>query len=147
MHSFDEIIEFAIQLEQESVEFYDKLSQKSQKPELKKIFLEMKEEELRHKSTLEGILIKHQLPDGKKLYPDPDLKIADYVVDVDENKENLNFQDIMIIAMKREKATLTLYQDFYDNTNDPDLKIIFDFLVSEEAKHKHYFEAEFDDQL
>jgi len=145
MTKFEEIIRYAIGLEKDSADFYESLTKRTNKPEVKQVFLEMRDEELKHLKKLEDVLENHNLPEGKKYYPDPDLQIADYVVDVDENKENLSYQDILIIAMKREKSTLDLYTVLYDEIKDPDLKKVFGFLVEEEAKHKHFFEAKFDD--
>ena len=107
----------------------------------------MRDEELKHKSTLENILNTKQLPNWKKYTPDEDLKIADYVVDIDIKKGDLSYKEILVVAMKREKATIDIYQDLADNLENPDLIEIFNFLINEESKHKHFFEAEFDDHV
>ena len=73
------------------------------------------------------------------------LNLADYLVNV-QITPDLNFQDALIIAMKKEKAAFKLYTDLADQT-DGELKAMFLTLAQEEAKHKLYFELEYDEHI
>ena len=145
MDTFEDVIEYAIQLEQRSIELYTNLAQRVTRTEIKEVFLEMVKAEEGHRGRLQNILTKHRLPNGKKFYPDADLKISDYVVDVDPNKEDLSFDDALVIGMKMEKASEALYLNLAKQHSDPELKETFLYLAEEEAKHKHDFEGKFDD--
>lgn len=144
MKNVDEILDFAIQREQEAHDFYMDLAKKLDRPGMKEIFTQYAGEELGHKRKLEGV------KSGKRLLPAKDkvlnLKIAEYTVDVNPNDE-LDYQKALILAMKREKASFKLYSDLAASVADADLKQTFFALAQEEAKHKLRFEVEYDDVI
>ena len=73
-----------------------------------------------------------------------DLKIGDYLLDVDTSRGDLSYQETLIVAMKEEKAAFRLYSDLASRTDHPTLKETFLMLAQEEAKHKLRFEIEYD---
>ena len=75
-----------------------------------------------------------------------DLKMTDYLVDVEETPE-MTYQDALIIAMKREQVAFKLYTDMAAKIEDAELKSLFESLAREEASHKNYFESEYDDKI
>ena len=75
-----------------------------------------------------------------------DLKIGDYLVDV-EATPDMDYQQALIIAMKKEKAAYKLYMDLSEKTGDADIAAMFVSLANEEAKHKLRFEIIYDDQI
>ena len=98
---------------------------------------------------------EHQASDGQafrgngKLTPEQevlDLKISDYLVEVEVN-DNISYQDALIIAMKRERAAYELYSDMAAKVPDSHLKEVLEGLAKEEAKHKLFFEAEYDERV
>lgn len=144
LNNVDEILDFAIQREQEAHDFYMDLAKKMERPGMKEIFTQFAGEELGHRKKLESV------KQGKRLLPAAgkvlNLKIAEYTVDVDPNEE-LDYQKALIVAMKREKASFKLYSDLADAVADDDLKQSFRALAQEEAKHKLRFEVEYDDVI
>ena len=140
----NEILEFAIDREQEAHDFYVDLANKAEQPGMKDLFLQFAREEAGHKKKLEGI------KKGSRSFPYADdvvdLKIADYLVEV-EPTGDLTYQEALILAMKREKAAFRLYTDLAALTADKDLKLVFRSLAQEEAKHKLRFELEYDDKV
>ncbi len=68
------------------------------------------------------------------------------MVDVDVS-EKLSYQDALILAMKREKKAYRLYSDLASKIDDTALKQVFLGLAQEEAKHKWYFEVEYDEHI
>jgi rubrerythrin len=142
----EEVLNFAISKEQESIDFYSELAARSgHKPHMKTLFMQFANEERGHKKKLEGILDGKSVSftSGKLL----DLKIADYTVDPDKNDkfEDLDYQRALLLAMKREKAAFRLYSDLASATPDPSVETAFTELAKEEAKHKLRFEIEYDD--
>ena len=75
-----------------------------------------------------------------------DLKISDYMVDVEPGPE-MDYQQVLIVSMKREKAAYKLYMDLSESTTNENVRNMFLFLAQEEAKHKLRFETEYDDEV
>jgi hypothetical protein len=87
---------------------------------------------------------------GKKLIPAEqkvlDLKIGDYLVEA-EISPTMDYQDALIVAMKKEKKAFKMYMDLSEATDDANVKATFISLAQEEAKHKLRFEIEYDDYV
>ncbi len=75
-----------------------------------------------------------------------DLKLSDYLVDV-QITDDLDYQDALIVAMKREQAAFGLFTDMAARVGDEHLKSVFQGRAKEEAKHKLYFESEYDERV
>jgi rubrerythrin len=142
--SVNEILDFAINSEQEAADFYTRLAKHMEKPWMAELFMDFSQQEMGHKAKLEAVKI------GEKLLPVEekvqDLKIADYVVDVTE-QEDMTYQEALVVAMKREKASFKLYITLANSTDDDDLKKMFQALAQEEARHKLHIETEYDDVI
>jgi rubrerythrin len=145
--SVDEILDFAIEKEEEAAQFYKDLSNKMAPANMKEVFGDFANEEKKHKEKL--LLVKA----GQKLLSSKervmDLKIGDHLVEVDTSTDisELTYQQALIIAMKAEKAAFKLYHDLAQTTDDSELKDLFLSLAQEEAKHKLRFEIEYDDNI
>jgi rubrerythrin len=141
--SVDEILEMAIKDEQRAANLYENLAKKSRSNEMRRTFLQFSLEELGHKKKLERIKTG-----GKIVVSDEkvqDLKIGDYLVEVSTSRDDLSYQEALIIAMKEEKAAFKLYSDLAARTNDEGTREVLLMLAQEEAKHKLRFEIEYDD--
>lgn len=144
LSNVDQILDFAIQREQEAHDFYMDLAKKLERPGMKEIFTQFAGEELGHRKKLESVKAgKRLMPSEKKVL---DLKISEYTVDVDPAEE-LDYQKALILAMKREKASFRLYNDLAAAVAEEDLQQTFRALAQEEAKHKLRFEVEYDDVI
>lgn len=142
--SVDDILDFAINEEEEAHQFYTELAGKMDKPWMKELFLDFAKEEAGHKEKLLAIKEgKFLMPSAEKV---TDLKIGDYLVDV-EPKKNMDYQEALVLAMKKEKAAFRLYTNLADKADNKDLKNTFLALAQEEAKHKLRFEIEYDDNI
>ena len=142
--SIDEILDYAIQREQDAADFYTELAEKMEKPAMKQVFLGFASEEMGHKKKLIAVKEGNKLDLPARAIMD--LKIGDYLVDP-EPTTNLGYQDALILAMKSEKLAYRLYTDLADAAEDPDMKQLFLALASEEAKHKLRFEVEYDEEV
>jgi rubrerythrin len=142
----NEIIDFAIARENEAVQFYQKLQQMAAFSEKKKLFQQFESMERGHIVILEGIKkmdIRHiDVPEVETLH------ISDYLVDAPESKpDKLSYQDILILAMKKEQRAHELYKDLAEKNKDPDVVKLFSRLASEEARHKRAFEEMYDGEI
>lgn len=143
-NSTEDILNFAISREQESVDLYENLSKKAPTPQMREVFNSFAAEERGHKKRLMNILSSGQFKLVDKQIND--LKIEDYLVDVSETV-GLTYQAALILAMKKEKAAFKLYINLSLRVDDPLLKSLFDSLAQEESKHKLRFELEYDEMI
>jgi rubrerythrin len=144
MNSVDEILDFAIEREQEAADFYTGLADKASSAWMKDMLLSFSQEELRHKGKLKSVKKGEKLLSSEQRVMD--LKLGDYLVDV-APEPDISLQDAMIIAMKREKKAYRLYSDLAQKVDDAEIRDLFLGLAQEEAKHKLYFETQYDDQI
>jgi len=141
---FEEIIQFAIQREIESMNFYDRASKLVKHSGTRDLFLDYMKQEEGHKKKLEGVRVgKIQLGKIEKI---PNLKISDYMVEA-ELKPDISYGDILRFAMKREERSVKLYTDLNEKNQDETLRSLFTFLIQEESKHKYHIERLYDDEV
>lgn len=142
--SVNDALDFAIAREEEAAQFYTDLAKKMDRPWMKQVFEGFAKEEQGHKQKL--ISVK----EGKNLISAEqkvmDLKIGDYLVKVETDGE-MDYQQALIVAMKKEKAAFRLYSDLAATTDDANMTNLFLSLAQEEAKHKLRFEVEYDDHF
>ena len=144
-NSIDEILDFAINAEQEAVDFYTDLASKMHNPQMKDTFLEFAQEEVEHKARLTKIK-EEKIFDTGEQEPIADLKIADYTVNVKPSPD-MQYEDALVLAMRKEKAAFRLYSALAERTSKPELKKVFQELAIEESKHKLRFEVEYDEHV
>jgi rubrerythrin len=143
-NSINDILDFAIAREQESYDFYTSLATRTERPWMQSVFQQFAQEELGHKAKLQSAR------QGGRLLPSRnrvlDLKLADYLVTGDVS-EDMDYQQALIVAMKKEKASFKLYTDLADRVDDSTIQTMFLSLAQEEARHKLRFEVEYDEVI
>ena len=107
--TLQDILDFAIGKEEEAAALYADLAKRSKNREMAEVFTQFSREELGHKKKLQTIKGSNRvvIPEEKV----QDLQIGDYLLDIDKSRDDLNYQDALIIAMKEEKAAFRLYTD------------------------------------
>ncbi|NIM57751.1 MAG: rubrerythrin [Candidatus Aminicenantes bacterium] len=142
--SVNELLDFAIEKEEEANRFYMDLAGKMDRPSMQQVFKDFAGEELKHKEKLLGV------KEGKLLVSAEskvvDLKIGDYLVVVPPSPD-MDYQEALILAMKKEKASFKLYTDLAATTEDGNLESLMLGLAQEEAKHKLRLEIEYDENF
>ena len=141
--SADEILDFAIAREIEANQFYTELAKKADNPAMRKVFAGFAKEEAGHKAKLEAVRRGDLAMKAESVRS---LGIADYVVDI-EPKKDMSYADVLVVAMKKEKAAYRLYLDLAAIAEAEELTDTFLALAQEEAKHKLRFEIEYDDYV
>lgn len=142
--SVEEILDFAIGEEEDASKFYKELAGKMDRPWMKDIFEQFSREEEGHKAKLLKVKSGQaaDLPKDKVL----DLKIGDYLVEA-EVSADMDYQQALMVAMKKEKEAFRMYSDLASVAQTADLKEVLLGLAQEEAKHKLRFEVEYDDVI
>jgi len=133
-------LEFAIDREIEANHFYSDFAARTENAAMRKVFEDFAKEELGHKSKLEAMRKNKVITPAAKV---TDLKIADYTVDV-EPGPNMDYTEVLILAMRKEKAAFHLYTDLADVVENQAQRELFLRLAQEEARHKLRFEMEYD---
>jgi rubrerythrin len=141
---FQEMIQFAIQREIESMDFYNKASNLVKHSGTRDLFLDFVKQEEGHKKKLEEVRAGKIVPG--RIEKIPNLKISDYMIEA-ELKPNISYAEILRIAMKREERSVKLYTDLNEKNEDGSLKNLFTFLIQEEGKHKYALEKLYDDEV
>lgn len=141
----NEILDFAIDSEQAAVDLYLSLAEKATKPAIKEALLEFADEERKHKKLLISVKEGNTLLNSDK-EPVLDLQITDYTVS-EEPEPGADYQSILLFAMAKEKAAFKLYTRLASETDNAELKKVLLGLAQEEAKHKLYFEMEYDEVI
>lgn len=151
INSVDEILEFAISREVEANEFYTVLADRVRNPAMAELLLEFAKEELEHKAKLELEVMKRgkvvteaeREAEAKKL---AGFKMADYMVDVGDQLD-MDYEDLLLLAMKKEKVSFRLYVDLAAMVNDEESHEALMSLAEEEARHKVQCEIEYDEMV
>ncbi|MFP4081673.1 MAG: ferritin family protein [Candidatus Aminicenantes bacterium] len=144
LKSFQQVIDFAISREEEAIKAYGKMINMAKAPGLEKLLSELQEEEKNHKRLLQNIT-KERI-ESMEVKEVPDLKISDYLVEEPVGQE-INFQDLLIFAAKKEQKAVELYSDLAKKAETGELKKLFDFLVQQEKSHKLKLEEEYEKQV
>ncbi|MDO9577027.1 MAG: ferritin family protein [Candidatus Cloacimonadales bacterium] len=141
---FNEVIDFAIDGETSAVKFYQDLQTKVKFHAQKEMLHELENMEKGHIVILENIRKKGiEKITVKKVV---NLNISEYITDVEPN-ENMNYQEILIVAMKKEEQAVKLYTDLAGNFPGTEIETLFLKLASEEAGHKLQFETLYDEYV
>lgn len=139
-----EIIKQAAQQEDKAYRFYmDAL--KFVKDAAAQLWLkELAGEEIKHRDLLQNF----DTSKVKKFKPEKiqDLHISEYLVDKDIS-EVKDFQDVLIVAMKKEQKSYNFYVGMAKSTDNPEMKNLCKILAQEELKHKHKLELYYDDNV
>lgn len=142
--SVQEVLDFAIEKEEEAQHFYMEWSKKLENQNLREQFVIFAGEENKHKEKLQRVKSGSTFkPSAKQV---TDLKIVDYLVDIVATPE-MDYQEALIVAMRREKASFKFYNDLAAISEDESLRQTFLALAQEEAKHKLRLETEYEKEI
>ena len=141
---FNEVIDFAINGEKDAVKFYQELQAKVKFQAQIEMLKEFENMENGHVAILENI--RNKGFEKIEIKEVTDLHISDYIIDIVPT-EDMNYQDILIIAMKKEEKANKLYIEMANNFPGTELEQLFRRLAAEEAEHKLKFEKLYDDEV
>jgi len=141
---FREVIQFAVEKEINSFDFYTQASEATNYSGSKQLFLELAREEEGHRKMIENLdLEKTTYAKVEKVL---DLRISDFMVEV-KFRPDMSYDEILRMAMKMEELSLKLDNDLKDSSTDEGIKKLFAFLAGEEAKHKLRLEKIYDEEI
>jgi rubrerythrin len=149
--SVDEVLEFAVFREVEAHEFYKTLAGRVENPAMGELILEFARDELEHKAKLNLELMKRGrvVSEERKAEEARELDgftIADYMAE-DGQQLHMNYEDLLLLGMRKEKASFRLYVELAAIVKDAELRETLLSLAEEEARHKVQLEIDYDDSV
>lgn len=142
--SMDDVVNFAIEKEEKAMEFYESCAQRAKNPGIKVFFQEMVEEEKRHRDMLKEL--DPASLDTLKLDRVEDLRISDYLVDVQFTAQ-ITYQEALTVAMKKEEKAHAFYSAWQGKCIHEKTAKVFELLAKEEMKHKRRIETLYDEEI
>ena len=149
--SIEEILEFAIAREMEAEAFYRVLAGRVSNPAMAELLLEFAKEETEHQALLELEMLKlGQIVPAEKEEVDSErifeLMSEDYLPQ-DESWVDMSYEDLLVLGMRKEKASFRLYVGLAAIIQDEQLQDVLLSLAEEEAKHKLKLELDYDEVI
>ncbi len=127
------IIDFAIDTEIDSYDFYKEAINKTEDLQAKIIFGSLAEEELKHKEFLEKLLKDDSYTFDLEQFTD--YKISEDI-HKDDYSEQIDLKDAIEIAIKKEEEAMYMYKALSDDSVNKEVKDIFLNLSKMEQMHK-----------
>jgi len=139
--SIKDVLDFAIRREEEAAANYGRLCRIATDPAAKKLLADLRDEEKKHKKILQGVSnVGTRVLSAKDV---KDLMISDYLIEEPLTPE-MNFQDLLIFAAKKEKKAADLYSDLARKSLTKEQKALFEYLAKQEKAHKLRLELEYE---
>ena len=146
--SLKAILDFAIEKEAEAAAFYQEAAVMESMSGIKEMLLEFADQEKKHEEMLKTFAASG-VAEGVKGYQFKwitDIKRSNYVVDL-TYRPGMAYNELLMLAAKREEKALALYNELLANAEDAASKDLFKMLCQEEAKHKLFLETTYDDYM
>lgn len=135
----EEILDFAIEREQEAAQFYSELCKRPLSTDTKDKLISLYKTELEHKDKLEKV--KHS---EVSIRPES-IRSPDFAGLVEDAKisDDMSLVELFSIAMKKEYNAYRFYIELGVAATTPEFIDLFLFLAQEEAKHRLWIESEY----
>lgn len=139
-------LQTAIAREAAAFELYKSTAQLVEPGAAREMLLDLAAQEQGHRTRLEHVLERGAferltLAQQERVV---DLKITDYLVTAPLSSE-ATLQDVLIVAGQREAGSHALYSALAQVSEDDQTRALFEFLATEELKHKQTVERLYDD--
>ncbi|HEX9117845.1 MAG TPA: ferritin family protein [Anaerolineae bacterium] len=146
--SVETILKRAIVLEEESANMYAVAAQSSKNAPIRQRLEEMAAQEREHMVKLQEILAGNVrwAVRRSKAEPVTDLRLSDHL-EAKPLDANADYQDVLLVAARREKASHDFYQAMAEMVDDKLIKSVFEMLASEELRHKYDVEKTYEEVI
>ena len=138
--SVGDILDFAIAQEGEAHDFYSNLAEQVSNPELREMIKSFAIDELQHGIRLQAVKASRAAFIEGEI---ASLHVAETTAAVEPHPQ-MSYADLLLIAMKKEKAACRLYTNLALIAKDKDCRDTLLGLAKEEAQHKLRLELEYD---
>jgi rubrerythrin len=144
--AIEQILDQAIRFEEDAYAFYTKAVEMVRQPHIREALQDLAKEEVKHKLRLQELRAGNTslIMAARQQRKIQDLKLAEYLVPR-PIEENATFQDVLIVAMHREKSSNEFYSTMAGLAEQEAAKSLFTFLADEELMHKSKVESLYDE--
>jgi rubrerythrin len=138
------ILELAISREEDANKFFLIMAARAERPEMRKVFEELADEELEHKSRLELEVMK-----SGRVVTATEKTELNVGTDAETSvpKLDMDYKDMLILCMQKEESSFRLYVDLAARVSSEEAYETLVALAEEEVKHKMRFEMEYENLL
>jgi rubrerythrin len=145
LDSVSEILELAVEREEDAYRFYTDLAKHATNPMLQRMFKSLAKVELEHKEKFELELIKEgNVLVDKKRVEDFDLnKYASGTQFIDD----MGYGEVLVMGIEKEKRSVRFYFELAAIAMDKESREALLALAEEEASHKAQLQIEYDNWL
>ncbi len=141
LKTVNDLIELAIQREQESVDMYLELASRINNPKVNAILRDRAEEELEHKQILELELLKLG-----QVIPLTNFHMDETVLENFKKSSggliDIEIEDILALSVQKEDAAFKFYFNLASKNPNKEMKNVFIALAEQEMRHKFAAEIE-----
>ncbi|MFO7578503.1 MAG: ferritin family protein [Pelovirga sp.] len=141
-----QVYDYAMELEQNGVEFYEKLSRAVEHDGVRKIFLWLAEDERKHYEIFRQLKAREtpeKMADSRVLEEARDL--FDRVLIDERSRSDLTTNlEAYRLAMSAEQESIDLYRRALEEQDDPVVKQVLNRILVEERKHFNVLENIYD---
>ncbi len=137
--SVSEIIDLAIQREEEAYDFYTDIYNKLEDKDVKNTLEFIAKEELKHKEFLVNYRDGNYGPDAMRMTEVVEYKVAEYLEEPEISQETKS-EDVYLVASHRELMSHKFYTKLAEMHSDGDLKNMLLKMANEELRHKEKME-------
>lgn len=138
-YSIQDVLTFAIHLEQASQEFYRRLSRTVDSPSVSRFLAGLVNEEMLHEQRLQQLLTESGGAPEPRISSD---QIDGYIQAI-KVSESVDYKEAVKLAMDKEKAAQMLYSVIAGVMEDTVLAEVFRQLSAQEKIHRQFFENQY----
>lgn len=137
--NINKLLQFAVQLEERGVKFYEEWADMAETDELKMVFLMLADEENNHVEKFSKIAVAHKDPDkGMEISEEYAEYLDQFASDILFNKEDIamvgNLKDAIEVAKKQELDAMLFYSDIKNHVSADYIGAV-EQIIAEERKH------------
>jgi rubrerythrin len=139
------VLERAIQSEENSYRLYSQLSQRVERPETKKLLQGLAAQELGHKKLLEGVDLE-SIGTAKPVKLPEEKTLSDFLEPTPISADS-TIQDVILFAIRKEQSAYEFYKRMSEYAPTAQIKALFERLTGEELKHKENLESLYEEMF
>jgi rubrerythrin len=139
-----DLIAKAVKKEEEADKLYTDAAAKAQHAEVKKLFVELAEQEREHKKILLDMDMVQLEKSTPQKISDPKLT---QIAEPTSLSDEFTLQEAILFAIKREDEAHTFYKEFAALAEDQKLKNVFENLAAMEMGHKTSLESMYEQNI
>ena len=137
--NINKLLQFAVDLEDRGVKFYETWAEQTDTDELKMVFLLLAEEEKHHKELFSKIAVAHKDPDkGLEISEEYSEYLDQFANEILFNENDIdmvkNLKDAIEVAKKQEMDAMLFYTDIKNHVSAEYTDAV-EQIISEERKH------------